>query len=163
MKQHTLLIDAYFCWGCKTCEVACKQEHQMPSGVKLIEVREEFAKDKDGMPDVVFRPNVCRHCDDPACVPACPVEAISQREDGIVVLDEHECTGCEACLAACPYEAIAFDRVNGVARKCNLCYQRVDNGLLPACADNICLGHCIHFGGPQTLSKRTSGLRPARP
>jgi Fe-S-cluster-containing dehydrogenase component len=33
-----------------------------------------------------------------------------------------------------------------VARKCNLCHHRVDRGLMPACADNVCLAHCIHFG-----------------
>lgn len=151
MKKRKLIIDEYFCWGCKACEVACKQEHQTPGGVKLIAVKEVFSKKKDGGPHVVFQPNVCRHCDDPPCVPPCPVEAIVQREDGIVILDEQNCIGCESCLDACPYEAIVFDRAEGVARKCNLCYERVDAGLLPACADTICLGHCIHFRDPDEI------------
>ena len=161
MKKYRLIIDEFYCWGCKTCEVACKQEHEAPTGVKLIDVREVFSKDKDGRPNLLFQPNVCRHCDEPLCVPACPVEAIVQREDGIVILDDGECTGCEACLEACPYDAIDFDKVNGVARKCNLCYQRVDKGLLPPCADNVCLGHCIRFGDPGKVGEMSFGLRAA--
>ena len=43
------------------------------------------------------------------------------------------------------YEAITYDMSRGIAQKCNLCHHRVDKGLLPACADNVCLAHCIHF------------------
>ena len=111
---------------------------------------------------MVFRVRVCRHCDDPPCEAACPVAAITRRGDGIVVLDETECTGCRACLDACPYGAIAFDETNDVARKCNLCHHRIDRGLLPACADNVCLGHCIHFGNPDEICKVLSGLRSAK-
>jgi Fe-S-cluster-containing dehydrogenase component len=92
-------------------------------------------------------------------MPECPVVAIRKREDGIVVLNHDECTGCEMCIDACPYDAIAFDEQNSVARKCNLCYQRVDSGLLPACADNVCLGHCIHFGEEKKVKTIQSGLR----
>ena len=60
-------------------------------------------------------------------------------------LDEHECTGCRACIEACPYGAIGFDEMKAVAQKCNLCHHRVGKGLLPACADNVCLAHCIQF------------------
>ena len=55
------------------------------------------------------------------------------------------CRGCEACVDACPYGAIVFDAARGIARKCDLCYRRVDQGLYPACADNVCLAHCISF------------------
>jgi Fe-S-cluster-containing dehydrogenase component len=74
-----------------------------------------------------------------------------QREDGIVVLTEELCSGCQACMDACPYEAIAFDAEQSVARKCNLCHHRVDHGLMPACADNVCLAHCIYFGSPEDI------------
>jgi Fe-S-cluster-containing dehydrogenase component len=115
MKKHALRIDEAFCWGCKACEVACKQENHVPDGVKLIALKEEFSKGSDGAPNVIFRLSICRHCDDPPCVAACPVEAITQRQDGIVVLDHGGCTGCESCLEVCPYDAIAFDRQDGVA------------------------------------------------
>lgn len=160
MSRYRLRVEEAFCWGCKACEVACKQENQTPYGVKLIAVGEEFSHKADGSTDVMFRVDICRHCEEPPCAPACPVEAIVMRDDGIVILEHETCTGCEACLETCPYHAIAFDRENGVARKCNLCRQRVDSGLLPACADNVCLGHCIHFGTPQSLEKSPAGIRP---
>lgn len=158
MTRLRLKIDSELCWGCKTCEVACKQENEAPTGVKLIEVWE------DG-PKVVERPEAeagrgaetalsfryrvrrCRQCRKPECVEACEYGAIEKRADGIVVLDQAVCSGCEACVTACPYHAIAFDRPRRVAAKCNLCHHRIDQGLLPACADNVCLAHCISLEG----------------
>ena len=160
MTRFSLEINENYCWGCKTCEVACKQENHSPDGIKLISIWEDGPRMMNGKLNVVFRARVCRHCDDPACLMACPEGAISQRPDGIVILDENACTGCQACLEACPYEAIAFDQERGVAQKCNLCYHRVDQGLLPACADNICPGHCILFGDAETISKMQPGIRP---
>ena len=146
MKAYALMIDHERCWGCKTCEVACKQENHAPDGVKLISVLEDGPKIVDGKLDFVFQVRVCRHCEDPPCAEACPEEAIIKRKDGIVVIDYECCTGCRSCLDACPYEAITFDEAGGIAQKCNLCHHRVDSGLMPACADNICLAHCIRFG-----------------
>ena len=98
-----------------------------------------------GKLDFVFRVNLCRHCDEPPCVDACPEEAITRRSDGIVVMDYALCTGCQLCIAACPYGAIEFDTDKGIARKCNLCHHRIESGLIPACADNICPAHGICF------------------
>jgi len=148
MKTYELIIDHESCWGCRTCEVACKQENRAPAGVKRIDVWADGPEIVDGKPHMMFRIRVCRHCEDPACATVCPVAAITQRPDGIVVLDSDECTGCRACLDACPYGAIAFDERQNVAVKCNLCHHRIDRGLLPACAANVCLGHCIAFDGP---------------
>ena len=133
MKRYALVIDEERCWGCKTCEVACKQEEGAPDGVNLIPVWEDGPRVIDGKLDFVYRVNVCQHCDDPDCLEACPEEAITKRDDGIVILDGEKCTGCQLCIDACPYDAIAFDGVNGVARKCNLCY------------------HCIHFVDRENL------------
>lgn len=145
MNQTALRIDHELCWGCRACEVACKQEMNTPQGVALIRVLEDGPREENGRLQFVYRVSMCRHCEDPPCLEACPVEAIHKREDGIVVLDSEQCTGCQSCVEACPYEAIAFDPDGGIARKCNLCYHRVDHGLLPACADNVCLAHCIHL------------------
>lgn len=145
MKTYALKIDHEACWGCKTCEVACKQENRSAEGIKLIAVSEDGPRVIDGKLDFVFRVNLCKHCDEPPCVDACSEEAIARRSDGIVVMDYDRCTGCQSCITACPYDAIEFDNDKGIAQKCNLCHHRIENGLIPACADNICPAHCIYF------------------
>lgn len=159
MNQYALLIDEKSCWGCKACEVACKQENQLPEGIRYISVTEDGPKITAGKLDFVYRVNRCLHCDSPPCAEACPVEAITKRADGLVVLDVEACTGCALCVEACPYQAIGYDDRMGKVYKCNLCVQRVDKGLLPACADNVCLAHCIFFGqadqGMQMITDKT--------
>lgn len=145
MRRFRLEIDESKCWGCKTCELACKQEHHAPDGVQLIRVTEDGPREVEGRWHFEYRVNRCRHCDDPPCVDACPEEALARRDDGIVVLDRDTCVGCRACIDACPYDAVAFDEAENVALKCDLCHRRIDAGLLPACADNVCLAHCIHL------------------
>ncbi len=166
MRPYALIIDHASCWGCRTCELACKQENRDPVGVRLIRVLEEGPGWVDGRPEFAFHVQVCRHCDEPACMEACPEEALSAREDGIVVLDDEACSGCGLCADACPYGAVGFDPDRHVARKCNLCFHRVDRGLVPACADNVCPGHCIYFGDPGGIEReiaRKHGVRPRRP
>ena len=153
MKKYALVIDNESCWGCKTCEVACKQENLAADGIKLITVSEDGPRLMNARLDFVFQVNMCRHCDDPPCAEACLEKAITKREDGIVVMEYERCTGCRSCIEACPYDAIAFDWQKNITQKCNLCYQRVDKGLLPACADNVCLAHCIYFGDPEEINQ----------
>jgi len=145
MAHFEINIDEKLCWGCRTCEVACKQENRAADGVKLISVREDGPRQVDDRAEFFFQVNLCRHCDDPPCADVCPEAAIRKRDDGIVVMDYELCTGCQACIQECPYDAIAYDMDRSVAQKCNLCHHRVDQGLIPACADNVCLAHCIHF------------------
>jgi Fe-S-cluster-containing dehydrogenase component len=145
MTNHEVNIDHKLCWGCRTCEVACKQENRAADGVKLIAVREEWSAATNAAPDLVYLVNLCRHCDEPPCADACPEEAISKRDDNLVIMNYDLCTGCQACIEECPYDAIAYDVDRSIAQKCNLCHHRVDQGLIPACADNVCPAHCIHF------------------
>jgi Fe-S-cluster-containing dehydrogenase component len=159
MNRYSLEVAEELCWGCRTCEVACKQENRAPDGVRLIAVREDGPRILDGRPEFLFRVSVCRHCEAPPCAEVCPAEAIRRRPDGIVVLDAGLCSGCGGCLEACPYEAIGFDAQKAVARKCNLCHHRLDRGLLPACADNVCPGHCIRLGALPGDGPAPMGLR----
>lgn len=159
MKEYALFIDYKACWGCKACEVACKQENGAPDGIKLISIFEDGPRLVDGKLDFVFRVNVCIHCDDYPCVDSCLDGAIIRRNDGIVVMDYEACTGCALCLPACPYGAIRYDAQQVIAQKCNLCYHRVDRGLIPACADNVCLAHCIYFGHPEEIKQKLEASR----
>jgi len=145
MPRFELKIDEQLCWGCRACEVACKQENRTAKGVSLIAVREDGPRWIDDQAQFAFQVNLCRHCDQPPCAEACPAEAIVKRSDGVVVMEYARCTGCQACIQECPYDSIAYDTDRNIAQKCNLCHHRVDQGLIPACADNICLAHCISF------------------
>jgi Fe-S-cluster-containing dehydrogenase component len=164
MKQLALIIDHEACWGCLACEVACKQENNADPGIKFIRVTEEAVREKSGKPFFSFNVNVCRHseCEGTPCVDVCPTDAITVRGDGIVVMDTNDCTGCNLCPRACPYDAIVINENASVTQKCNLCYHRVDNGLMPACADNVCLAHCIYFGDPRDARPRIESRRMVR-
>src|SRR5574340_1727368 len=87
MKKFMVMIDEESCWGCRTCEAACRQEFGLPGGVNLISLIEEGPRMVNGRLDFIFRLNLCRHCDDPPCRDACPDGAIFRRDDGIVIMD----------------------------------------------------------------------------
>ncbi len=154
MIQHSIYYDPELCWGCQTCEIACKQENRTPDGVKLIHINEERPMMHKGKMQLIFTSQRCRHCEEPECMEACPSDVITKREDGIVVLDGEICDGCKKCNEACPYDSIDFDEFNGVSNKCNMCHHRIDMGLIPACADNVCLAHCIHFGDKKDIDAK---------
>jgi len=147
--QLGFVIDQERCIGCEACTVACKIENKGPVG--FIRVKTEHAIQKDiphgTFPKVrmTFMPLVCNHCANPPCVKACPIEAIQKRSDGIVVLDQDLCDGCQSCLDACPYSAIAFDEVNNLAGKCNLCLHRIEAEMEPFCVI-CCEGQAIYYG-----------------
>ena len=90
---------------------------------------------------VDYLSTACHHCDEPACIPACPARAITKREvDGIVIVDEELCLGEEqcgrACLEACPYKAPQFGKEpNAKMQKCDLCRERLGNGQKPICVE----------------------------
>lgn len=107
-----------------------------------------MGKDFMQMPFLVL----CNHCDNPPCVRVCPTKATFKRKDGIVMMDMHRCIGCRFCMAACPYGARSFNwidprpfiketnpifptRMKGVVEKCTFCYERLAEGLPPACVE----------------------------
>jgi Fe-S-cluster-containing dehydrogenase component len=97
-------------------------------------------------------PRSCLHCETPACVTVCPTGASYKRaEDGIVLVDEDKCIGCQLCSWACPYGAREYSQVEGVMKKCTLCVDRIYNQNLPeaerepACVQ-ACPTRARHFG-----------------
>ncbi|OOG27710.1 respiratory nitrate reductase subunit beta [Thioalkalivibrio denitrificans] len=91
-----------------------------------------------------YLPRLCNHCTKPACLAACPRQAIYKREeDGIVLIDQDRCRGYRYCVAACPYKKIYFNPTTGMSEKCIFCYPRVERGTPPACAYQ-CVGRARH-------------------
>jgi Fe-S-cluster-containing dehydrogenase component len=149
-KKISLIIDEEICWGCNTCEIACKQENRPPEGSRWIQVRTKGVQEVNGRLRLIYHPARCLQCSNPPCKEVCPVNAISQRPDGIVLIDSQTCTGCKACLEACPFGVMQFNAEGGIAEKCHLCYHRIDRGEKPACIDP-CPGRCIHVGSVEEL------------
>jgi Fe-S-cluster-containing dehydrogenase component len=149
VSKYALVVEDEACWGCRTCEAACGQEYDFKR--MLLRVAEDGPASEDNTGDYMYHVRMCRHCDDAPCIPACPESAFVKREDGLVILKAEQCTGCGNCLEACPYNVIWFDESKQQAYKCNMCHHRIDQGIVPACADNICLAHCIHFGDPAAI------------
>ena len=107
--RYGMVVDTRSCVGCKACVVACKQENKTPPGVSYtVVVDDEIENRPDDKPLFMTKP--CFHCENPPCVPVCPVSATFKREqDGIVVVDYDRCIGCRYCITACPYGARSFD------------------------------------------------------
>ncbi len=142
--SYALYVDLDRCFGCFTCELACKQEHDLPIGPRWIRVIQDGPKEISGRLRLDFYPVLCRHCEEPRCAEACPEEAISKRADGLVLIDADLCTGCKACIEACPFGLMAFDEASEKASKCDLCVQRLEQGLRPSCVA-FCPGKALMF------------------
>lgn len=149
MKKVSLLISKENCMGCHACEIACKQEHGLGVGPRLIRVVEEA-------PD--YFPIYCHHCAKAPCLESCPVDAIFRDEQGIVLIDNELCIGCKECLEACPFKAMQFDDDNEIAVKCDLCVERLTNNEEPVCC-KACATQCIFWGDTKRLNERINVIR----
>jgi formate dehydrogenase iron-sulfur subunit len=98
--------------------------------------------------------DVCKHCTEAGCLDVCPTGALFRTEFGTVVVQQDICNGCGYCVIGCPYGVI--DRrpePDGRANKCTLCYDRLKDGLTPACA-KACPTESIQFGPLDELRER---------
>lgn len=144
--MKVFVFDVSICNGCYNCQIACKDEHvandwtpyakpQPETGqfwLKLSEhVRGTVPKVK-----VAYIAQMCNHCRDAPCIPSCPVDAIYQRTDGLVIINPIKCTGCKNCVDACPYDAIYWNDSLNIAQKCTGCAHLLDSGWKePRCVD----------------------------
>ncbi len=97
--------------------------------------------------------NVCKHCTESACLDVCPTGALMRTEFGTVVVQDDICNGCGYCVSACPFGVIGRSETDGGAHKCTLCYDRLGDGLTPACA-KACPTESIQFGPLDELRER---------
>ena len=178
-EPYGCLVDLTRCVGCRKCELACNQINGLPTPQLPFDDLEVFEKkrrpsetaytvvnryrggrlDEMGNPLPVFVKTQCMHCQDPACVSACIVGALTKKENGAVHYDVAKCIGCRYCMVACPFQIPAYEYHEPIfpqVRKCTFCFDRIIKaGGRPGCAD-ICPVEAITFG------KRTRLLEEAR-
>jgi formate dehydrogenase iron-sulfur subunit len=97
--------------------------------------------------------DVCKHCTHAGCLDVCPTGALFRTEFGTVVVQGDICNGCGYCVPACPYGVIDQREDDGRVFKCTLCYDRLTDGLMPACA-TACPTQSIQFGNLDELQAR---------
>ncbi len=161
--------DTSVCIGCKACEVACKEWNGLEGNqpkfladsfdntgqldaenwrhVRFIESDSHLTSSTtvgNGQAWLMMS-DVCKHCQHASCMEVCPTNAIVRTEFDTVFIQQDVCNGCRNCISACPYAVIGFNEKTGTARKCTLCYDRMQNDMTPACA-KACPTQSIQFG-----------------
>jgi formate dehydrogenase iron-sulfur subunit len=171
--------DTSICIGCKACEVACKEWNQLDGNPPVfrdsfdntgqlddqnwrhVQFIEQIPDNKGFIPTPtpiaggqawLMMSNVCKHCQQASCLEVCPTDAIVRTEFDTVLIQQDVCNGCRDCISACPYGVIGFNEKTGTAQKCTMCYDRLQNGMQPACA-KACPTESIHFGYLDELQK----------
>ena len=152
MKQYAFFFDSSSCSGCKACQMACKDKHDLAQGIMWRKVYDiaggEWEKKNDSWISKVFSYNLsisCNHCENPACLKGCPTSAIQKREDGIVSIDQGKCMGCKYCSWLCPYSAPQYNSKKGIMEKCDFCRDYIEQGLPPSCVA-ACPMRVLDFG-----------------
>jgi formate dehydrogenase iron-sulfur subunit len=177
-RRVGFFTDTSVCIGCKACEVACKEWNLLPDDgfdllgmsldntgalgastwrhVAFIEqsVPASSADSEDGL-RWLMSSDVCKHCTHAGCLDVCPTGALFRTEFDTVVVQSDICNGCGYCVSACPYGVIDRRKDDGRAWKCTLCYDRLGDGLEPACA-KACPTDSIQFGPLDELRSRAS-------
>jgi formate dehydrogenase iron-sulfur subunit len=173
-QAYGFFTDTSVCIGCKACEVACKQWNMLsghePSFLdgydntgQLDSQNWRYVQMIDNVPDEtlgtgqgkawLMMSDVCKHCQHASCMDVCPTGAIIRTEFDTVFIQPDVCNGCRNCISACPYSVIGMDEEAHVARKCTLCYDRLQGGMEPACA-KACPTQSIQFGPLDELQGR---------
>jgi formate dehydrogenase iron-sulfur subunit len=158
-----VLVDTTRCIGCRSCEVGCSTAHNnfvpdTKSDKALEEVRDTSDKQftvvnhfKTAKGDV-FVKKQCLHCWQPACAAACLVNAMLKTKEGPVTWDGDKCMGCRFCMISCPFDIPKFEYSgwNPRIQKCNMCYERLQEGKRPACVES-CPTDALMFGQKREL------------
>ncbi|MEM7410480.1 MAG: DmsC/YnfH family molybdoenzyme membrane anchor subunit [Myxococcota bacterium] len=164
-QQYAFRVDLDACTGCKACVTACHNLNGLGS--------EETWRDvglllggTEVRPQLQTVTAACHHCEDPACLHGCPVNAYEKdATTGIVRHLDDQCIGCQYCTLQCPYDVPKYDATMGIVRKCDMCSDRLSVGEAPACVQG-CPNEAISIDvvtvgdGPEALLPATPGAVP---
>ena len=167
--SKSFLVDTTLCTACRGCQVACKQWHDLPAEetvnrgsyqnpadlsfdtYKLVRMSEEVV---DGRLHWLFFPDQCRHCVEPPCQDTAgdPSAIFTNTYTGAVVYtaNTRELDAGEI-RQSCPYD-IPRQAKDGTIAKCDMCNDRVENGLEPACV-KVCPTGAMNFGDREDIMK----------
>ena len=176
--EYAKLVDISRCIGCKGCEVACKEWNEL--GIEPTENFGSYQSHRDLSADTwllmrftevevggdlhwFIKKDACLHCEEPGCLLACPAPgAIVQYDNGIVDFNQANCIGCQLCVSGCPFDIPRFNVETRKVYKCNMCIDRVEAGLEPACA-KTCPTNAISWGTKEDMvalgERKVEGLR----
>ncbi|BFM14668.1 hypothetical protein R50073_08510 [Maricurvus nonylphenolicus] len=161
-KQHGFFFTADNCIGCHACEAACSEKNENPAHLAF---RSVGYVEGGSYPDYK-RMNIsmaCNHCDNPVCLKGCPTRAYTKHvEYGAVLQDPETCFGCGYCTWVCPYNAPQLDPIKGQVSKCNMCVDRLETGLKPACV-SACVGNALDFGVIENIPENREQAKTSIP
>jgi formate dehydrogenase iron-sulfur subunit len=165
----TFFIDTTLCTACRGCQVACKQWHDLPAEItqnsgfyqnpadlsfdtyKLVRMREEIV---DGRLQWLFFPEQCRHCTEAPCLETAgdPTAIFQDEATGAIIYTANtKQLDADEIIESCPYN-IPRKGESGVLAKCDMCLDRVQNGLQPACV-KTCPTGAMNFGDREEMLK----------
>ena len=132
-EQYRFHFDMTKCIGCKCCVVACNEQNGNPPYINWRRVGEL----EGGHYPYAQRYHLsmgCNHCLEPSCLTGCPVEAYTKDPvTGVVVHSAETCIGCQYCTWNCSYGVPQYNPERGVVGKCDMCHNRLSDGMAPAC------------------------------
>jgi len=160
---YAILYDSSRCGGCQGCEFACTLEHGLPDpdmdDIPVVGTRRKTNENRRSVINVfetsqgeMYMKNQCMQCNEPACAAACLTQAMHKTEEGPVIWRDNKCMGCRYCMISCPYDMPKFEYFspNPKIEKCNMCFERVSEGRLPACVED-CPAEALTFGTRREL------------
>jgi len=174
IEFNGLLYDSTICIGCRGCERACAEAHNLPAppdktepGIirKTSENQRNVINTYQTSKGEAYVRNQCMHCNDPACVAACLTKAMYKTKEGPVIWRGEKCMGCRYCMVSCPFDVPKFEyhSSNPKIQKCDMCYDRMVKGEIPVCAETC--GDALIYGTRRELiaeARRRIALEPEK-